>query len=147
MSQGPPWKDRPTLCVISPPQCPLHCPQHPAFPFGRICNLIPQEGHPALAQLPFPAHGDSSEVYCSYEVWVKGSWVPTHRGPPTLSTDGAGPHYRELGPPSCLSRGLLVLKAGGCGLPSQGLELQWKCSQAKIQSLPAEGRRILSPRR
>lgn len=37
----------------APPQCPLHCPQHPALPFSRICNPIPQEGHPALAQLHF----------------------------------------------------------------------------------------------
>lgn len=84
-----------------PSQCPLHCPQHPAFPFSRICNLISQEGHPALAQLPFPASGDSSEVYCSREVWVKGSQVPTHGGPPTLST------VMELASPPALTEACL----------------------------------------
>lgn len=77
-----------------PSPVPFALPPTPCLSFrGRICNLISQEGHPALAQLPFPASGDSSEVYCSCEVWVKGSQVPTHGGPPTLSTvmERAGP--------------------------------------------------------
>lgn len=51
------------------------CTPPNTLPFLSAGYAIPSplKGHPAFAQLPFPAPGDFSEVYCSHEVWVKGS--------------------------------------------------------------------------
>lgn len=102
---------------LAPPQCPLHCPQHPALPFGRICNPIPPQ------RVTLPLH---SSHFLPLVTPLK-SIVPMKFGSkeaesppmgarlPSAPSQGTGPHYREQGPSSCLSRSLPILKAGGVG--------------------------------
>ena len=72
------------------------CPAPNALPFLQAgCVSPPPRQSPSFSTAPFPAPGDSSEVHCSHEVWVKGSRVPPMGarppwGPPTPAGRTAG---------------------------------------------------------
>ena len=86
------------------------CPAPNALPFLQAgCDSPPPRQSPSLSTAPFPAPGDSSEVHCSNEVWVKGSRVPpTGARPPSAGrTAGSRAH-----PPD-------GRKARSCGHPGE----------------------------
>lgn len=51
-STGPLQRRGPPCVSPAPPQCPSHCPQHPAFPSGRICIPSPTR----VTQPPHSSH-------------------------------------------------------------------------------------------